>query len=131
MRVWLECPYACTGLFADDQHRRVWFLVIKHYLEMRIDVNEKNDCGYTALHYSCQNYEILELLISYGADVNSASDNGTTALMKAFPTGAGSCVRLLLENGANTNTLVGMPLCVHWNLDMRTCRMSNFCLSIT
>src|SRR6218665_2684486 len=72
-------------------------------------VNEKNDCGYTALHYSSQNYEILELLISYGADVNSAGDNGTTALIKAFqgceplPTGAGSCVRLLLENGANPN----------------------------
>src|SRR6218665_1883359 len=25
---------------------------------------------------------------------------------------------------------VGMPLCVHWTLDMRTCRMSNFCWSI-
>src|SRR6218665_2232750 len=177
MRVWLECPYACTGLFADDQHRRVWFLVINHYLEMGIDVNEKNDCGYTALHFSCQNYEILELLISYGADVNSAGDNGTTALMKAF---ALRC-RSLLENGANTNTvcefgwnalmralefryenvlevgnqfpqvpevvcvfflktvpirmlyasLFGMSLSVHWALDMRTCRMSNFCLSVT
>src|SRR6218665_1678877 len=28
-------------------------------------------------------------------------------------------------------SLVGMPLCVHWTLDMGTCRMSNFCLSIT
>src|SRR6218665_3598262 len=73
-------------------------------------VNEKNDCGYTALHYSSQNYEILELLISYGADVNSAGDNGTTALKKAFlgwkpiPTGAGSCV-CLLENCANPNAV--------------------------
>src|SRR6218665_3491376 len=84
-------------------------------------VNEKNDCGYTALHYSSQNYEILELLISYGANVNSSGDNGTTALMKAFqgwnpiPTGAESCVRLLLENGANPNSVCEFG----WNALMR------------
>src|SRR6218665_2448616 len=78
---------------------------------MGIDVNEKNDCGSTAIHYSSRNYEMLELLISYGADVNSASDSGCTALMiacssaKSIPTGAGSCVRLLLENGANPNAV--------------------------
>src|SRR6218665_3935680 len=99
------------NFFADDQHRRVWFQVIKHYLEMGVDVNAKNDCGNTALYYSSQNYEILELLISYGADVNHVSDSGYTALMKAFqgckpiPIGAGSCVRLLLENGVNPNAV--------------------------
>src|SRR6218665_1052226 len=78
------------------------------------------DTHYTALHYSSQNYEILELLISYGADVNSAGDNGTTALKKAFrgwkpiPTGAGSCVRLL-ENGANPNAVCEFG----WNALMR------------
>src|SRR6218665_1633105 len=78
---------------------------------MGVDVNAKNDCGNTALHYSSQNYEILELLISYGADVNSASDDGTTALMNAFqgckpiPISPRSCVRLLLENGVNPNAV--------------------------
>jgi len=78
---------------------------------MGIDVNAENDCGYTALHYSSRHYEILELLISYGADVNHASYSGSTALMNAFrsdetiPTGSGSCVRLLLENGANPNAV--------------------------
>src|SRR6218665_3511842 len=89
---------------------------------MGIDVNEKNDSGCTALHYSSQNYEILELLLSYGADVNSADDNGTTALLKVFhgwkpiPTGAGSCVRLLLENGANPNAVCKFG----WNALMRS-----------
>src|SRR6218665_4034425 len=94
---------------------------------MGVDVNEKNDCGYTAIYYSSQNYEILELLISFGADVNSASDNGTTALMKAFQpmkafqgwnsshTDARSCVRLLLENGANPNAVCEFG----WNALMR------------
>jgi len=78
---------------------------------MGIDVNAKTGCGYTALLYSTRHYEILELLISYGADVNHARDGGYTALMDAFqsgqpiPTGAGSCVRLLLENGANPNAV--------------------------
>src|SRR6218665_2831319 len=47
--------------------------------------------------------------------LQSAGDNGTTALMKAFPKGAGSCVRLLLEIGANPNAVCEFS----WNALMR------------
>src|SRR6218665_3332948 len=77
---------------------------------MGIDVNAKTG-GFPALFYCSRDYEMLELLISYGADVNHVSGDGITALMTAFetskpiPVGAQGCVRLLLESGANPHAV--------------------------
>src|SRR6218665_1498306 len=78
---------------------------------MGIDVNAENFSGFTALFYCSQHYEILELLISYGADANHVGDSGITALISAFqtskpiPISAQGCVRLLLESGANPHAV--------------------------
>jgi len=77
---------------------------------MGIDVNAKTG-GFPALFYCSRDYKMLELLISYGADVNHVSGDGITALMTAFetskpiPVGAQGCVRLLLESGANVHAV--------------------------
>ena len=89
----------------------MWFQVIKHYLELGIDVDAEEENGCTALAYSLPHYEILELLISYGADVNHVSREGFSTLMEVFitgtpiPLGTRSCTQLLLENGADPNAL--------------------------
>jgi len=98
-------------IFSDEENRKMWFQVMKHYLELGIDVDEEDGSGYTAIAYSLPHYEILELLISYGADVNHVSRQGFSALMEVFiegtpiPLGTRSCTQLLLENGADMNAL--------------------------
>src|SRR6218665_1322088 len=98
-------------IFSDDESRKMWFQVMKHYLELGIDVDAEEENGYTALTYGLPHYEILELLISYGADVNHVSRDGFSALMDVFeigtpiPLGTRSCTQLLLENGADPYAL--------------------------
>lgn len=47
--------------------------------------------------------EIIEVLISFGADVNAMTHNKTTALLEASKFGRLSVVKILLESGANPN----------------------------
>src|SRR6218665_1279395 len=97
------------NFLSDDESREMWFQVIKHYLELGIDVDAEDKNGYTALILSLPHYEILELLISYGADVNHVTCIGYSALMEAFTdgmeSGTRSCVQLLLEYGADPHAL--------------------------
>src|SRR6218665_1626174 len=97
------------NFLSDDESREMWFQVIKHYLELGIDVDAEDENGYTALTMSLQHYEMLELLISYGADVNQVTSFGSSALMEAFTdvmeSDTRSCVQLLLENGADPYAL--------------------------
>src|SRR6218665_1212723 len=103
-----DCP---DIFFSDDENRKLWIQVIKHYLEMGVDVNAENDYGYIVVFFGLPYYEILELLISYGADVNHVARDGFSALMHVFeigtpiPLGPRSCTQLLLENGADMNAL--------------------------
>ena len=44
---------------------------------------------------------MLQWLVEIGADIEAVDNAGNTALMLAAQVGTGSCVRLLLEAGAN------------------------------
>ncbi|CAB4004030.1 oxysterol-binding -related 1-like isoform X2, partial [Paramuricea clavata] len=63
----------------------------------------KSSFGWTALHMAVhhEHHEIMEALITAGADVNMKSDGGDTALHKAAMIGKEDFVTTLLENGAN------------------------------
>jgi len=84
---------------------------MEHYLDMGIDVNVEDKRGYTFVSYCLEQYEVLELLISYGGNVNHADRDGLTILMEAFKVfrpismGTRTCVRLLVENGADPNAV--------------------------
>ena len=54
-------------------------------LSSGINVNEKDELGYTALHYACRSdrvkmENIVTLLLDHGADVNAKTNNGVTPL---------------------------------------------------
>lgn len=57
--------------------------LMKAYIAKGIDVNITDEKGETALHCACHygDTEIVELLITHGANVNVATQSGTTPLM--------------------------------------------------
>ena len=70
-----------------------------------IDVNAKDNDGYTALYWASQNgrTEIVAMLLDAGADVNAKDNNGWTALIRASQKGHTEIVSMLLEKGADVN----------------------------
>jgi len=83
---------------------------IKQHLAVGTDVNAKGGGGWTPLHLSVQNgkKEVSELLISEGADVNAANDNGNlglgrTPLHFAALDGPNEIIELLIAKGADVN----------------------------
>ena len=59
--------------------------LIKKHLSDGVNVNAKDERGWTSLHYSAGfgRKEIVELLITAGADVNAKEEDGDTPLDKA------------------------------------------------
>ena len=88
--------------------------VVKQHLAAGIDVNAKDQDGYTPLHYAAQsilitgsedkqNKKIAELLIANGADVNARCPDGRTPLYGAVFLGQNEVVELLIAKGADVN----------------------------
>ena len=73
-------------------------------LEANANPNEIFE-GQTLLHIAAKNgyYEIAELLIDKGADVNKADKDGRTPLFVAAEAGYAEIVELLANNGADIN----------------------------
>eukprot|EP01112_Ceratiomyxa_fruticulosa_P007510 TRINITY_DN1953_c0_g2_i1.p1 TRINITY_DN1953_c0_g2~~TRINITY_DN1953_c0_g2_i1.p1 ORF type:complete len:241 (+),score=53.20 TRINITY_DN1953_c0_g2_i1:250-972(+) len=70
-------------------------------------VNFRDECGRTALNWSCDRgfYDITKYLIENGADINSQDEDGSTPLHYASLCGHKSIVNLLKEKGANVNII--------------------------
>uniref|UniRef100_A0A671SBG0 Myotrophin n=1 Tax=Sinocyclocheilus anshuiensis TaxID=1608454 RepID=A0A671SBG0_9TELE len=66
------------------------------------DVNRTLEGGRKPLHYAADSgqAEMLEFLLSKGADVNAPDKHGITPLLSATYEGHVSCVKILLEKGA-------------------------------
>ena len=65
-----------------------------------------NDDGDTCLHYAVDgkcSKEVLEMIISHGADVNATNKDSITVLMAACGNGRTGLINLLLNAGANPN----------------------------
>ena len=79
-------------------------MILQVLLAMRANVEDrgmKGDCTPLMEAASSGHLEIVKLLISHGADVNSQSSSGNTPLMYACASGHSEIVRVLLEANAN------------------------------
>ena len=72
-----------------------------------IDINYKNEEGWTALHFSCEegNLKISEILIKSNININSQNNERKTPLHISAFNGFFDISKLLVENGANLNIL--------------------------
>jgi len=68
----------------------------KYLLSKKVDVNLRNETGYTLLHIA-QDEEIIKLLISKGADVNARDDQGMTPIFNKKI----GLIQLLINAGAD------------------------------
>ena len=71
----------------------------------KIEVNEQNYHGMTALHMAAQaGYsKICELLIKHNIDIDQFTEDGTTALFSAVEKGHTDVVKVLLQHSAEAN----------------------------
>ena len=63
--------------------------VVLANLNAGIKVDDKDELGYTALHYACRSDKIkmeniVTVLVDHGADVNAKTNNGWSGLNKAL-----------------------------------------------
>ena len=84
--------------------------LVKRHLDAGEDVNEKNKVGMTPLHYaSIGHMEVVELLITNGANVNAKSEFqnfGETPLHHAAWGDYKEIVKLLITKGADVNAII-------------------------
>lgn len=80
-------------------------------------VNQKNIGGATALHLACRegNFEIIQILVDNGADINAVDNEGWTPLMRASLAAKRDAVDLLLTQGAKASMLnsIGETAIIH------------------
>ncbi|KAM9334805.1 myotrophin [Symphorus nematophorus] len=76
---------------------------VKAKLVTTDDVNRTLDGGRNPLHYAADfgQSDVMEYLISKGADINAPDKHGLTPLICACYEGHACCVKLLLDQGAD------------------------------
>lgn len=92
------------GLASFFGHKELVKILLNNEADPNIAAN--NSFKVTPLHSACavSNYEIAQLLIKNGADVNAKQMQGVTPLHSAAHNGQTNLVRLLINNGANINS---------------------------
>jgi ankyrin repeat protein len=78
---------------------------VKLLLKLGFDVNAKNRLTGQPIDFAVynDNKDLLELLISHGADINSIANDGETLLQRAIMLNKKASARTLIEKGAQLN----------------------------
>ena len=81
--------------------------MLKEFISIGIDVNMKDQYGYSLLHKAVreEHINIVEFLIENGADVNAEDLAENTPLYYAIETGNVNEVKMLVDNKADINTI--------------------------
>lgn len=87
-----------------------------------ININFKDENGWNALHYACDegNLKIVEILLKAGADINSKTNDKKTPLHLAAKHGYFDISKLLIENNAHVGALDNEK-----NLPLHLCALGN------
>ncbi len=93
--------FTALGLASFFGHKELVILLLEKGADPNIPAS--NPFKVTPLHSACaiSNYDIAELLIKNGADVNAKQMQGVTPLHSAAHNGKIDLVKLLIENGAD------------------------------
>jgi ankyrin repeat protein len=94
-------PGDLWGVFSSNNHQDPVSLLTVHGVDTR---DMKN--GYTPLHlclFASRHKELLQLLVSKGADVNAQAASGATPLFFAVLRDQPDDVKFLIDKGANVN----------------------------
>jgi hypothetical protein len=96
----LRNHYGETAIMLSSYHGEIG--MTKQFYSKGAEINHK---GWNPLIYAATkgHTDIIEMLLSIGAKIDSTSDNGTTALMMAARGDHLDAVKLLLKKGANPN----------------------------
>lgn len=76
------------------------------YLKQGADIHAVDDAGQTALFYSLQSEDLVQLLFEYGANLNHKNNAGDTALKMAYQMRSKGVIEKLVELGADVR--------LHW-----------------
>eukprot|EP00029_Vermamoeba_vermiformis_P011545 TRINITY_DN6369_c0_g1_i1.p1 TRINITY_DN6369_c0_g1~~TRINITY_DN6369_c0_g1_i1.p1 ORF type:complete len:449 (-),score=136.63 TRINITY_DN6369_c0_g1_i1:32-1345(-) len=78
---------------------------VKTFINSNVDLNEKNERGFTPLHIAALNGsdDLIQLIINNKADPNIPDDDGLTPLHFATNEGYIDCVIALLDHGADVH----------------------------
>lgn len=95
-------------LFLDEcEKENPDFKLIRTILENGlVDVNAKDDIGWTGLHCACMNFsslDLVKLLIEAGADVNAQTNEGDVPLLVAINHNSNRISKFLIKAGADVN----------------------------
>lgn len=96
-KIYMSCLYtACEKGYLD---------IVKVFIKCKIDISNKPK-KYTPLHIACiyGHINIVEYLLSIGANLNISDDNGQSPLYFACSHGHLEIVELLISRGAIVNT---------------------------
>ena len=95
----------CGNLCDENWWKTATASDVQAELDAGVDVNARNETGYTPLHLAARQgtAEVVQLLITAGADVNTRSEDGTTPLHWAAWQGTAEVVQLLIAAGADVN----------------------------
>lgn len=85
-------------------------VIEKLLLRGNMDVHQRSQTGWTALHYACEsnNARAATALIEHGADVNVQSEDGWTPLHVACMKRSTACMQVLLDAGADESIKTSM-----------------------
>lgn len=99
--------YACIQGWKD-----VVELLLNHSKSQQIDLNHRNNQGYTAFMSACQSgqMDVVELLLTHPKsktiNFNARNSNGETALMRACRHGTLDLIKLILDHSTCKNILL-------------------------
>ncbi len=94
-----------SNTVTSDNNPEIIEMLLQIYCKENMFEKHKKTILFEVCNYGHANLDIVDLLIKYGADVNSVDEFNHTVLMNAIKNETFDIVKLLVENGANVHAV--------------------------